>query len=202
VSRRVPQVLARLSLALALSLTLGVASVAADTPLPSGEVTVGQTVIEPAYDLATGTLVYLSTPMHAVAHPNTHNVAPIYLPMYPVGAAVGTLNCEDVPVENCPDHGPLVAGIAEAAVPLVYGAGVQGHDHLVGIASTGGDFNVLWIPILVLFNTPGAVTHVTTLSQLHTLEAAKAVTEIPLPPATFHCSVVSAAAYAQGTPFR
>jgi hypothetical protein len=192
-----------MSLALMLSLSLGVASVAAATPLPSGEVTVGQTVIEPAYDLATGTLVYLSTPRHAVVHPNfAKNVAPIYLPMYPVGAAVGTLNCEDVPVENCPDHGALVASIAAGANPTVYGNGVVGHDHLVGIASTGGDFNVLWIPVLVLFNTPGAVTHVTTLRQLHALELAGAVTEIPLPPATFHCSVVSAAAYAQGTPFR
>ena len=26
--------------------------------------------------------------------------------------------------------------------------------------------------------------------------------EVPLPPATFHCSVVSAAVYNQGTPFQ
>jgi hypothetical protein len=196
-----------MAVALALSASFGVASVSAARPLPSGspsgEVTFGQTVIEPAYDLANGNLVYLSTPKHAVVHPNfAKNVAPIYLPMYPAGVNVGTLNCEDVPVENCPDHGPEVAGLAQAMNPTVYGAGVQGHDHLVGIASTGGDFNVLWLPVVVLFNTPEAVTHITTMDQLHALETAKAVTEIPLESVTFHCSGVSAAVYANGTPFQ
>jgi hypothetical protein len=193
-----------MAVALALSASVGVVSVSAASPLPSGEVTFGQTVVEPAYDLANGNIVYLSTPMQAAVHPNfAKNVAPIYLPMYPTGANVGTLNCEDVPVENCPDHGPAVAGLAQAlGNSSVYGNGVIGHDHLVGIASTGGDLNILWLPVLVLFNTPSAVTHVTTMSQLHALELAGAVTEIPLQPATFHCSVVSAAVYANGTPLQ
>jgi hypothetical protein len=29
-----------------------------------------------------------------------------YLPVYPTGSTVGTLLCQDVPQENCPDHGP------------------------------------------------------------------------------------------------
>lgn len=112
------------------------------------------------------------------------NVAPIYLPMYPVGSGIdpATLNCVHVPADNRPDHGPLLAAVAASIMPNVYGHGVVGHDHLVGIASTGGDFNILWEPVLVLFTNPtAATTHITTL-------------------ATFHCSSVSAAAYWRGTP--
>ena len=200
--RRVPKLLTTMGVALALSVSLGAGSMSAAS-LPSGEVKLGQTVIEPAYDDTTGMLVYLSTPMHAVVHPNfAHNVAPIYLPMYPVGSTVGTLNCMDIPVENCPDHGAAVAGIAEGAVPSVYGAGVLGHDHLVGIASTGGDFNILWEPVVILFTNPDAANqHVTTLAQIQAALASHNAIEIPLPPATFHCSVVSGAAYARGIPW-
>ena len=172
-------------------------------PLPSGEVTFGQTVVEPAYNDVTGTLLYLSTPKHAHVNPNfAHSVAPIYLPMYPAGAQVGTLNCQDIPTENCPDHGALVAGIAAQANSLVYGDGVEGHDHLVAPPGHVEDFNINWIPILVLFNTPDVVTHITTIAQIRALEAANAVTEIPLPPATFHCSVVPAAVYNNGVPYQ
>lgn len=179
--------------------------------LPSGEVVVGHTVIEPAYDDSTGQLVYLSTPMGTQVHPNfAHNVAPIYLPMYPVGAPVGTLNCEDTTAtttENCPDHGPEVAGAtmaisAQAGFGSVYANGVLGHDHLVGIASSGGDFNILWEPVLVIFtNSAAASQHVTTLSQITTLVSTGNAIEVPVPQATFHCASVSAAVYNQGTPF-
>ena len=205
--RRVPKVLTTMTVAVALSLSFGVASVAAAGP--SGEVILGQTVIEPAYDDMTGTLVYLSTPMHAGVHPNfARNVAPIYLPVYPVGSTVGasfTLNCLDIPVENCPDHGPEIAGLAQGVNPNgVYTRGVIGHDHLVGIASTGGDFNILWEPVVILFTNPAAANvHMTTDAQV---EAALAgpnpdAIAIPLPGATFHCAVVSGAAYARGIPW-
>jgi hypothetical protein len=185
---------------------LSISPVFASTP--SGEVTFGKTVIEPAYDDATGTLVYLSTPMNVVVHPVfARNVAPIYLPVYPVGSAVvtsSTLNCQHVPVENCPDHGNLVAGAAQAISTAngfgsVYAGGVLGHDHLVGIASTGGDFNILWLPTLVLFtNSAAANEHVTTLAQLNAAVAAGDAIEIPVPSLTFNCAVVSAAVYAHG----
>ena len=201
--RRVPKLLTTMGVALALSVSLGAGSISAAS-LPSGEVKLGQTVIEPAYDDSTGTLVYLSTPMHAVVHPNfAHNVAPIYLPVYPVGSTVGTLNCMDIPVENCPDHGALIAGLAGHVNPNgVYSGGVIGHDHLVGIASTGGDFNILWEPVVILFTNPDAANqHVTTLAQIQAALASHNAIEIPLPPATFHCAAVSAAAYAQGIPW-
>ena len=183
---------------------------AAAAAVPSGEVLVGRTVVEPAYDDTTGGLIYLSTPIGTNGHVNPnfqHNVAPIYLPMYPVGGYSGVLNCQDTTAtttENCPDHGALVAGAAAQIVPSVYGAGigVRGHDHLVGIASTGGDFNILWEPVLVLFtNSAAASQHVTTLGQIRALEASGDAFEVPIPQATFHCAAVPAAVYNNGTPY-
>jgi hypothetical protein len=185
----------------------------------AGVFTGGGGTIEPAYDDSTGTLVYLQTPNGPHVHlvnkidPDTGmpvNVAPIYLPMYPAGSGIdpASLNCAHVPADNCPDHGPLVAGAAMGIDPVVYGAGVLGHDHLIGIASTGGDFNVLWEPVLVLFTAKGCaaghptcnVTHITTLDQIQKAEKAGQAFEVPLPQATFHCSSVSAAAYERATP--
>jgi hypothetical protein len=178
----------------------------------SGSFVGGGGTIEPAYDDTTGTLVYLSTPNGPSVHapktidPSTGmpvNVAPIYLPMYPMGSGIdpATLNCAHVPADNCPDHGPLLAGAAMGIMPSVYGGGVLGHDHLVGIASTGGDFNILWEPVLVLFtNAAAATTHITTLTQINAEVASGNAIEVPIPPATFHCSSVSAAAYGRATP--
>ena len=169
----------------------------------SGSFTGGGGTIEPAYDDMTGTLVYLLTPNGARPHPNSHNVAPIYLPVYPAGSGIdpASLNCAHVPADNCPDHGPAVAGAAMSIVPSVYGGGVLGHDHLIGIASTGGDFNILWEPVLVLFtNAQAATQHITTLAQIDAALSAGDVIEIPLPALTFHCSSVSAAVYNSGTP--
>ncbi len=207
-------------------LGLGTASAGPATGAPSGQRMYGNTTfdvasghfvggggtIEPAYDDTTGTLVYIQTPNGPPVHPANHidpatglpkNVAPIYLPMYPAGSGIDptTLNCAHVPADNCADHGPGVAGAAMSIVPDVYGAGVLGHDHLLGIASTGGDFNVLWEPVLVLFtNAPAAKEHITTLAEIRAAEALGNAIEVPLPDHTFHCSVVSAAAYGKATP--
>ena len=108
------------------------------------------------------------------------NVAPIFLPVYPVGSGIdpGTLNCAHVDsqgtiADNCIDHGPAVSAAVACIDPAVYGtslsdpgcigfpnqnptpdtSNVLGHDHLVGVAQTGGDFNVLWEPVLVLFTS-------------------------------------------------
>jgi hypothetical protein len=93
------------------------------------------------------------------------------------------------------------AGILETNFPAVYGKGVLGHDHLIGVASSVGDFNVLWEPVLVVFTSVAtASTHITTLDQIKAVEASGGAFEIPLPSATFHCSMVSAATYQRGTP--
>ena len=191
--------------ALMMGATATATTSASASALPSGEATFGQTTIEPAYDDATGTIVYLSTPHNATINFNLHDTAPIYLPVYPSGSTVGTLNCEDLPVENCPDHGPLVASIAQSYASangfgLVYADGVLGHDHLIGLPPSG-DFNIDWEPVLVLFRSIAAADeHPTTLGQIDSLENAHEVALLPLPPATFHCSVVPAAVYEQGTP--
>ena len=188
---------------------------AAASSLPSGERIVGGTaahggtVIEPVYDDMTGQIRYVSTPRGTPDPVNSNPVAaaPFYLPVYPAGSTVPTLNCQDVPAENCPDHGPAVAGLAQALEPGVYGGGVIGHDHLMAGPGSHGDFIVAWVPTLVLFTPGAAITHITTLAQLNALIASGDVITVPLdgtngfPNLTFHCSVVTAAVYAQGRPF-
>lgn len=180
--------------------------------LPSGERAVGNTVIEPAYDDITGAIVYLHTPNQLAplgSHPfggNQHAAAPLYIVVYPQGTNL-TLNCMGV-AGNCPDHDGAIAGIATNLESATYGADptvVPGHDHLVGVANTGGDFNAPWHVYVELFTSPSAVTHITTLAQLQHAWATGAIlttnsgmgvdTGI-----TFICGVVSQAAYAAGTP--
>src|SRR5690242_4928470 len=142
------------------ALVAGVAAVWASSG-PSGERIIGGsgahggTVVEPVYDDMTGAIRYVSTP-RGTPDPVKSNpiaAAPFYLPVYPVGSSVPgsfTLNCLDVPTENCPDHGSAVAAAAQAIMPNVYSGGVIGHDHLMAGPGSHGDFNVAWVPTLVL----------------------------------------------------
>jgi hypothetical protein len=220
---RKSRIFAALVIASVLGVVAGQAGALAGTD-PTGEVTVGNhSTVEPAYDSSTGDLVYLLTPSGSAAHVNpqfAHNVAPIYLPVYPdsTGTYSGVLNCQDTSTifnttENCPDHGPEVSFAASniypnipnapyaAEVGSVYANGARGHNHLVGIASTGGDFNILWEPVLVLFtNTAAAKDNVTTLDQINTLVADGDAVLFEAPQLTFPCSVVGAAVYNHGTP--
>lgn len=218
-SRSFPRVLTTMAFALALSASFGVAGVSAAGP--SGQVMIGDTsystatghftggggTVEPAIDDANGSTVYLFTPNNAKTHANTHNFAPLYLVVYPVGSGIdpASLNCQHLLADlttlhdNCIDHGPIVAGAADASP--VYVRGVIGHDHLVGIASSGGDFNVIWEPVLVLFNSVDAsTTRILTLDQLNKAFGAGQVSETPLPSLDFNCASVSAAVYNHGTP--
>lgn len=181
--------------------TVGVSSTSA---LPSGERIVGQNSIEPAYNDVTGTLTYLLTPGHGPfpTHTSTKAVAPLYLVEYPPGSTVGTLNCMGVP-GNCPDHDAEVAGAATSIMPSVYGTDptlVPGHDHLVAVPASGGDFNVAWEVIEVLFtNKAAGNTHLTTEAAIDAAVARRDAIKVDLGFA-FHCSVVSATVYANGTP--
>jgi hypothetical protein len=190
---------------LAMVLLYGVGSpmVGAASSIPSGERINGQSTLEPVYDDMTGAIRYINTPNHVPSPINTNPRAwaPFYLPVYPTSSTVGTLLCEDVPVENCPDHGPIVAGVAKQLEPSVYAGGVLGHDHLMAGPGSGGDFNVAWEPVLVLFtSTAAANEHITTLAQLNAALGLHEVIEVPAPNLTFHCSVVSSAVYAHATP--
>lgn len=196
-----------LAVSVALVACVAATPVMASGSEPSGERTHGNVAVEPAYDYATGKLVYLSTPIQlpTPTHTNQRAVAPLYLVLYPAGSqvlATHNLNCMGVP-GNCPDHDGAVAGAATAIMPNVYGnnpAAVPGHDHLVGVANTGGDFNVAWEVILVLFtNSAAANTHVTTLSQLNWEISSHNAIAVDAG-FNFHCSVTSAASYWNGTP--
>lgn len=198
----------RTCLALALAAVAGVAPVAAAaSSLPSGERMLGNASIEPAYDDYNGTITYLLTPNrlaplganNPINTVNQHAVAPLYLVVYPPGTP-GIFNCMGVP-GNCPDHDGVIAGVATSVRPVVYGtnaSAVPGHDHLVGLPHTG-DFNVPWHVYIELFNSAGAVQHITTLSQLQAAWAAGDVVQLDSG-ITFACAVVSEHAYLAGTP--
>ena len=193
-----------------LGLWMAAAPAFANGSEPTGERVHGQSAVEPAYDDGTGQLVYLNTPINISTPPastnaNARATAPLYLVMYPAGSTVlnnHNLNCMGVP-GNCPDHDGVVAGIATQVMPGVYGHNpllVPGHDHLVGVASSGGDFNIAWEVWEVLFTNPTAANqHITTLDELnmavHTGNAIKFDLGF-----NFHCSVVSVAVYNHGAP--
>lgn len=177
--------------------------------LPSGQVQFQQSVLEPAYNDSNGQLMFLLTPTGtpSVDPANVHAVAPLYIIVYPnsVAGVIGTVNCQHHPMDNCPTHGPEIAGLAEAMEPATYQSGVWGHDHIGGGTPVGStsdaDFNVAWMPVAVLFTQAQyASTHITTIAQLNAAYAAGQVIEIPLTSATFQCSVVSEEVYNQGTP--
>jgi hypothetical protein len=174
----------------------------------------GQAVIEPAYDDVTGSIVYLLTPKqlaplsptNPINNVNPHAVAPLYLIVYPPGTP-GTFNCMGAP-GNCPDHAGVVATVGTQLFPDVYGtdpSAVPGHDHLVGVAHTGGDFNVPWRVYLEYFTSSAAVTHITTLAQLQAAWASGAIATTQSGMGvdtgiTFVCAVVSPATYLAGAP--
>lgn len=175
--------------------------------VPSGERSHGNVTIEPAYNDADGSIVYLATPNHhaplgptnTTQQVNPHAVAPLYLIVYPAGTS-GIFNCMGVP-GNCPDHGGVIAGLAAAVVPSVYpsAGAVPGHDHLVGVAKTGGDFNVAWHVYVELFTSPAAVHHITLLTDLNATKASGDLKEVDTG-IVFLCAVVSESSYLAGTP--
>ena len=183
--------------------TLLTGTTIANAQLPSGERQLGQTIIEPGYDDRTGKLIYVMTPEGAPfpSHANAHAISPLFLVVYPNSAAasVGTMNCAHEGGDNCPDHGPGIADLAQATVPSVYGNGVWGHDHIMD-GPGGSDFNVTWQVVVVLFTNPAAANaHITTEAQLDAaIDAGDAFTIET--PTIFHCNLVSAATYDRATP--
>lgn len=200
-SGRVPRLLGSITMALALSVALGVAPVGAANP-PSGERIHGQSSVEPVYNDMTGAVAFVATPINAPnpVHANPRAWAPIYLPVYPTGSTVGILNCMGAP-GNCPDHAGIIAKLAAQIDSGVYGDGVIGHDHLLAPPASGGDFNIAWEPIPVLFTSTGAAdAHLINKAQVDAAVASGDAYEAPLPQLTFNCSVVNQAVYALGTP--
>lgn len=198
-----------IALLTALSFALLFAPTARADSLPSGQRVFGKVTVEPAYDAArAGRLIYLLTPDKTPdpVHANPRSWAPIYLPVYPVGTtAATTFNCNHMPVENCPDHGGLVAGAAQGisqgmGFGSVYANGVVGHDH-VADAPGGDDFNIAWEPVLVLFTSAEAANeHLVTDAAILAARDRGDVVLVYAPNLTFHCTVVPATVYNHGTP--
>lgn len=199
---------ARLSIALLAMLSIGSASMAvAAEAFPTGETIHGKAAVEPAYDYVDGSLVYLLTPTNAPlpTKSNGRANAELFLVEYPPDTAFDVpFNCQGVP-GNCPDHSGLVAGVATANQPEVYGtdpAAIPGHDHLVA-PHGDSDFHVSWEVIEVLF-TPkavadGAITHLTTEAAVDAAVARGYAVKIDLGFA-LHGSIVNRAVYDAGTP--
>jgi len=170
--------------------------------IPSGERVLGQVGLEPVYDAEQeGAIGYVGTPMHAKMKANPSSWSPIYVVVYPTTASVGTVLCAHTPADNCPDHGPGIAALAQQVAPDVYGEGVLGHDHLMDYPG-GDDFNIAWEPIIVLFTNSDAANseHLLTDAQIEAAVADGDAIEIPLPGETFYCSPVSKALWERATP--
>ena len=171
---------------------------AADAQVPSGERQLGRTIIEPGYDDRTGELIYIMTPMGtpSPSHADAHAISPLFIVVYPNAAAdaVGTMNCAHEGGDNCGDHGPGIADLAQATVPNVYGDGVWGHDHIMN-GTGGSDFNVTWQVVVVLFtNLDAAKTHITTEVQLDAaIDAGDAFSIVT--PTILHANMVAKATY-------
>jgi hypothetical protein len=182
--------------------TLGARLVAG--ALDSGQRQLGQNLVEPAYDGLDGSSAYLLTPLNAPAPLDGQITAPLYVVVYPAAVAgtIGVVNCQHQPMDNCPDHGPAIAGLAEAGQPAVYASGIWGHDHLVTEpAANGGAFRIARLPVAVLFtNLAAAAHHIVTIAQLNEALAAGDVTTMALPGATLHGSSVSEATYDRAMP--
>ena len=183
----------------------------------SGQRNFAQVSVEPAIDSSTGDAVYLLTPIKAPfpSKANPVATAPLYLPLYPLNSTVPAvdLNCQP---DNC-DHVNVLpfhfsgydARPATDQACIDFNGGqdcslVKGHDHLVGVASTHGDFNVAWHVKLVVFTSKafgdGAInTRITTLGQIDALVASKDAIVIDTP-ITFNCSITSERTYQLGTP--
>lgn len=192
--------------------TTGLAQVVA-----SGQRTFGQSEVEPMLDDGAGNTVFAletsKTPFPAKA--NSRATAPLYAVIYPTSSAVpaAELNCQPtncdhnnvLPFQDA-DYG-LLPGDDPACTDFNGGnpcSPVKGHDHLIGVASTGGDFNVAWHVELVLFTTTGfsdgAInTRITTLNQLQALENNGDVITIDTP-ITFNCALVSQHVYDLAVP--
>lgn len=203
-------------LLLSLALTVFLAPLALADPGPTGQVAFGRVTVEPAYDDMTGSLIYLLTPDKAPfpSKANSIATAPMYLPMYPTSSTVSLFNC--LPT-NCDHVQVLPPGLVTSlGLQSVYPTGtistkygsftgglVKGHDHLVGVAKTGGDFNVAWHVYLVLF-TPQGVGNGTINQPLRTLQDVNAAIARgdavgPIDSGiVFNCSITSEATYLRG----
>lgn len=181
----------------------------------SGEVIQGNSTIGPVYDSATGNIVFVRQALGAPmpVNSNVNSMVPVYVVVYPLQSTIpaDSLNCQPT---NC-DHLNVLPfpdpayGLGSDALCQRWNGGnpcslVKGHNHLFGVASSGGDFKVPHFVKLVLF-TPQAFTDqaindvVRTLEQMQALVASGDVVVVDAP-ITVNLSVVPERTYELGTP--
>jgi hypothetical protein len=170
---------------------------------PTGERILGRTALIPIFNWDTGGLLYGSTPIGPAlwpAHGNPVAQSQFYIVVYPSTTTVPVIQCYDVPLETCPDHGPIIAAGAMQAIPSVYGGGVLGHDHLS--PPHGPGFHVTEYPVLVLFTSAVAANQrLTTKAQVEAVAAAGDAVLFPLPGFSFINAIVNQALYVRATPW-
>ncbi|HEY2468836.1 MAG TPA: hypothetical protein VGI45_13485 [Terracidiphilus sp.] len=201
----------RAALLLAATAILGVSAALAQ----SGGVTLGNSIIEPAFDDMTGTPVFIhetqKSPFPVKSNPRA--AAPIYAVEYPVQSSIPAAEMDCQPT-NC-DHDNVIPfpdmnyGLASDDACRVFNGGnpcsqLKGVEILLGLAPTGGDFNVAWHAELVFFTAQGfrdgAIdTKITTLSQLNSA-LTKGDAYLLDTPITFECSPAPKQTYDRGVP--
>jgi hypothetical protein len=191
-----------------------------EPPFFSGQVAFGQATLEPAIDDVTGNIVFLLTPNGAPLPPEANPAAQenLYQVMYPLASTIPAdeLNCQPtncnhahvLPFANANyDSNPAdLAGTSKACTDFNVGkpcAVYKGHDHLVGVPSTGGNFNVAWHVIFVLFTsqgfTDGAInTRIKTLDEIDALLASGDAVQVQR--RGFNCQIVPQTVYDRGAP--
>jgi hypothetical protein len=191
-----------------------------EPPFFSGQVSFGQTTVEPAFDDVTGNIVFLLTPNGAPLPSEANPAAQenFYQPIYPLSSTIPadelncqTSNCNHAHVlgfanPNYDSNSADLAGTSKACTDFNGGKPCtvyKGHDHLVGVPSTGGNFNVAWHVSWVLF-TPqgfadGAINmRIKTLDELDALLANGDAVLVPR--GVFNCQIVSQTVYNRGVP--
>ena len=174
--------------------------------------------IQVALDGETGKTVFILTPDKAPAPTPTNAAAqaPIYLIAYPVQSTIPADHL-DCTVTNCKGLNVLpfanssygeLSGTSAACEAFNQGkpcSPVEGHDHIVGTPFTGGDFNVAWHKVLVVFTAKGFQnkaynTRITTVNQLEGLLSEGYIKTMDVPSSSFNCNLVPETRYEQGTP--
>jgi hypothetical protein len=164
----------------------------------TGQRAFGKATVEPAVDDMTGDQVFLLTPDKAPFPSKAPDAgqAPLYLVAYPTNSTVSDpFNCTPT---TC-DH------VQTVPVPWYPSGGLlKGHDHLVGISRTGGDFNVAWDVELDVFTEKGfgdgAINHrILTLKALNDAKANGDIMSIDTG-IVFNCSSTSPVIYLRAKP--
>ena len=170
----------------------------AQRPWYTGMRAFGKVTVEPAIDDMTGQQCFLLTPDKAPFPSKAPDAAqsPLHLVAYPTTSTItDAFNCTPT---TC-DHAQRV--------PLPWypdGGLLKGHDHLVGLAQTHGDFNVAWDVELDAFTqkgfADGAINHrILTLAALNAAKANGDIIAVDIH-VVFNCSSTNIATYLRGTP--